>query len=87
MKKIEGENTLDFKLLSDVSWWFFYFDLEDDNSYAVKKIGDSTFLLFDIDETVNKEFIATNKDEILEIVFKYFKENNIEIISCLQEEG
>lgn len=68
------------------NWWFFYEDLESDNSYAVRYDSENTYTLLDIDETVNEQIIATNKDEIIKQVLYYFDKNNIQLCDIFQEE-
>ncbi|CAA6814292.1 MAG: Unknown protein [uncultured Sulfurovum sp.] len=67
------------------NWWFFYYDLESDNSYAVQYISNNNYLLFDIDETVKKTIIATNKNELIKEIFSYFDEHNIKLCDFFQE--
>lgn len=67
-------------------WWFFYYDLESDNSYAVQYISNNHYLLFDIDETVKKTIIATNKDDLIKEILSYFENQNIQLCDLFQEE-
>jgi len=82
-EKIEA---LSFQMLKNGKWWFFYFDLENDNSYAVKYIKENNYLLFDIEETVNETIVAINKDELIEKIFDYFDKNDIQLCDFFQEE-
>ena len=68
------------------NWWFFYYDLESDNSYAVQYISNNNYLLFDIDETVKKTIIATNKDDLIKEILSYFENQNIQLCDLFQEE-
>jgi len=77
---------LSLEELINGNWWFFYFDLENDNSYAVKYNSQNTYTLFDINETINKSIIATNKDELVKEILSYFDENNIQLCDLFQEE-
>ncbi|CAA6818309.1 MAG: Unknown protein [uncultured Sulfurovum sp.] len=77
---------LSFDELINGNWWFFYYDLESDNSYAVKYISNNNYLLFDIDETVKKTIIATNKDNLIKEILSYFKNQNIQLCDLFQEE-
>jgi len=67
-------------------WWFLYLDIESDNSYAVRYDSENNYTLLDINETLNKQIIATNKDELIKQVLSYFEENNIELCDIFQEE-
>lgn len=82
-EKIEA---LSLQMLKNGKWWFFYFDLENDNSYAVKYITENNYLLFDIEETVNETIVAINKDELIEKIFAYFDKNDIQLCDFFQEE-
>ena len=71
--------------LSNGKWWFFYYDLESDNSYAVKYVSNNNYLFFDIDETVEKSILAKNKDELIKEIFSYFDGHNIKLCDFFQE--
>lgn len=85
-KLIKRIELLSLEELINGLWWFFYFDMESDNSYAVRYDSENTYTLFDIDETVNKQIIATSKDELMRQILAYFKENHIQLCDVFQEE-
>lgn len=78
--------SMSLKKLINGKWWFFYYDLESDNSYAVKYVSSDNYLMFDIDETIKKTIVATNKDDLMKEIFSFFNDNNIQLCDLFQEE-
>jgi len=76
---------LNFDTLNDGYQWFIYKREKSRDSYAVRYTSENNYTLINFFLTFDKQFFASNKDDLIHQVLSYFKEKGVELGSIKQD--